>query len=449
VRFGRRLALFFVLIVLVPAVALVVVLLAVSEDSRRGKADAQLAAGVDTAFALYQERVAGADAVARQLARDPELSTALNDLDRARLKAFAQSAVRRPDVTAIEVEAVDGIPMAVAGTDDAFAFTEVALRQGGREVGTLKVSSTLAADYTAELHRLTDREVVVSREGIPLSSTVTPPAEPIEAGETRDLTLGEDEFRARLLALNSVDDETVLLAGPRKVGGFLGIGWPTGLLLIGFLLLAAFFAYGLARALTGLYTRVAAEAVTDPLTGLWNRRRMSEALVQEVDRAIRFDRNLSLVIFDVDDFKAINDSEGHPQGDLVLRKVADVVRERARSIDVAARYGGDEIALILFETDFEGAAILAERLRTGVREADIRSRGGDAMRVTISIGVATLPDSAGDVDSFIDAADRALLRAKRAGKDQIRTAPARNAGGGGKAPRGENGPAGRERRAAS
>ena len=71
------------------------------------------------------------------------------------------------------------------------------------------------------------------------------------------------------------------------------------------------------------------------------------------------------------------------------------------------------------------------------------------MRVTISIGVATLPDSAGDVDSLIDAADRALLRAKRAGKDQIRTAPARNAGGGGKAPRGENGPAGRERRAAS
>jgi diguanylate cyclase (GGDEF)-like protein len=424
VSFGRRLALFFLLIVLVPALALVAVLLAVSQDSRRGKADARLAAGLDTAVALYDERVANADAAARVLAGDPELSIGLNPLDRARLAAFAESAALRADVEAVEVEATDGALVAAAGSEDAFAFTELALRQGGEEVGTLKVSSTPASEYAAELGGLTDREIVVSRDGVPLSSTVTPPAEPIEPGETRDLTLDQNEFRAHLLALD--DDETVLLAGPPRFGGFLPIGGISVLLLIGALLVAAFFAYGLARALAGLYTRVAEEAVTDPLTGLYNRRRMSELLSREVDRANRFQHQLSLLIFDIDDFKAINDREGHPQGDAVLKTVADVVRAKTRSIDIAARYGGDEMALMLLETDFDGAVILAERLRTGVKEAGIPQRNGrPTMGVTISVGVATLPASAVEVDALVHAADDALLRAKRAGKDQIRTAPGR------------------------
>jgi diguanylate cyclase (GGDEF)-like protein len=425
VSFGRRLALFFLLIVLVPALALVAVLLAVSQDSRRGKADARLAAGLDTAVALYDERVENADASARELATDPELSIGINPVDRALLGAFAESAALRPDVEAVEVEAADGALVAAAGNEDAFAFTELVLRQGGEEVGKLMVSSTPASEYAAELHRLTDREIVVSRDGVPLSSTVTPPAEPIEPGETRDLTLDDREFRAHLLALDADDDETVLLAGPPRFGGFLPIGGVSLLLLIGALLVAAFFAYGLARALAGLYTRVAEEAVTDPLTGLYNRRRMSELLSREVDRANRFEHQLSLLIFDVDDFKAINDREGHPQGDAVLKTVADVVRTKTRSIDVAARYGGDEMALMLLETDFDGAVILAERLRTGVKESAIPLRNGRPMGVTISIGVATLPASAVEVDALVHAADDALLRAKRAGKDQIRTAPGR------------------------
>jgi diguanylate cyclase (GGDEF)-like protein len=425
VSFGRRLALFFLLVVLVPALALVAVLLAVSQDSRRGKADARLAAGLDTAVALYDERVENADASAQELARDPELSIGLSPLDRARLATFAESAALRADVEAVEVEAADGTLVAAAGSDDAFAFTELVLRQGGVEVGKLMVSSTPASEYAAELHRLTDREIVVSREGVPLSATVAPPAEPIAPGETRDVTLDQREFRAHLLSLNDDDEETVLLAGPPRFGGFLPIGGLSVLLLIGALLVAAFFAYGLARALAGLYTRVAEEAVTDPLTGLYNRRRMSELLSREVDRANRFEHQLSLLIFDVDDFKAINDRAGHPQGDAVLKAVADVVRTKTRSIDVAARYGGDEIALMLLETDFDGAVMLAERLRTGVKEARVPLRNGKPMGVTISIGVATLPASAVEVDALVDAADDALLRAKRAGKDQIRTAPGR------------------------
>jgi diguanylate cyclase (GGDEF)-like protein len=425
VSFGRRLAFFFLLIVLVPILALIAVLLAVSQDSRQGKADAQLAAGLDTAVALYDERAAEAEGAARQLAQDPALPTAIDTLDRDALTAFAETAIQRPDVVAVELDDADGNAVASAGTDEGFAYTELGLQQGGEEVGALKVSSTLAADYADELNRLTGREVVVSRDDVPLSSTVTPSADPIEPGETRDLTLDQRDFRAHLLALGSGGEETVLLAGPPKVGGFLPIGTASVILLIGALLVAGFFAYGLARALAGLYTRVAQEALTDPLTGLWNRRRLSEILPIEVDRALRFQHQLSLVIFDVDDFKAINDREGHPQGDAVLQTVADVLREKTRSIDLAARFGGDEMALILLETDFEGAVVLAERLRSGVREAEVPTRDGQTMRVTISVGVATLPDSAVDVEALVDAADTALLRAKRAGKNQIRTAPAR------------------------
>jgi diguanylate cyclase (GGDEF)-like protein len=188
--------------------------------------------------------------------------------------------------------------------------------------------------------------------------------------------------------------------------------------------------WGLARTLTRLHARVEAQALTDPLTGLWNRRYMAETLEREVARAQRFRHPISLIILDVDDFKKINDRDGHLQGDIVLERVADVVRDVTRSIDVAARYGGDELALILVETDREGATVLAERLRERVGATQIPLREDETMGVTLSVGVSTIPDSAADLESLVDAADRALLRSKRAGKNQIRTAPVTRPGRG-------------------
>ena len=101
-----------------------------------------------------------------------------------------------------------------------------------------------------------------------------------------------------------------------------------------------------------------------------------------------------------------------------------------RSIDVASRYGGDELAVVLVETDREGALILGERLADRMRSTEVPLRDGESMAVTISLGVATIPDSADDLESLVDAADRALLRAKRAGKNQIRAAPATRPGSG-------------------
>jgi diguanylate cyclase (GGDEF)-like protein len=207
------------------------------------------------------------------------------------------------------------------------------------------------------------------------------------------------------------------------VGGGVGVGRPATVILVWFLLVAVVLAYALARALTRLHDRVAEQAVTDPLTGLWNRRRMVETLDFEVERAGRFGHELSFLILDVDDFKQINDAIGHLQGDEVLEYVAEAVHEETRAIDMGARYGGDELALLLIETDREGARILAERLRERVRDGEVPLREGGSMKVTISAGVATLPDSADSLDSLVDAADHALLRAKRAGKDKIRTAP--------------------------
>jgi diguanylate cyclase (GGDEF)-like protein len=224
--------------------------------------------------------------------------------------------------------------------------------------------------------------------------------------------------------LDKDDDETLLLLGPPKSGGVLGIGRPALAILGWFLVAAVVLAWALARTLSRLHQRVETQAVTDPLTGLWNRRHMAETLEREVARALRFGHPISLIILDVDDFKKINDRQGHLQGDIVLASVADVVREATRSIDVAARYGGDELALILVETARDGAAILGQRLAERMRETEVPVREGGSMGVTLSVGVATIPDSAGDLEGLVDAADRALLRAKRAGKNQIRSAPA-------------------------
>ena len=422
--FGKRLALFFILIALVPTLALAGMLILVSEDSREGKADARLAAGLETAIALHEGSVAEALPHARMLARDPDLARAIRGQDQAKLAAFVAEAVGGP-ITAVEVLGADGSELAGAGTDQAIAFAETSLTSDGEPAGRLRVSVTTSVEFATQVRRLTKRELVVNREGVPLTATVVVPTVLPEPGETADLEVGEGEFRARLVVLNPAPEESLLLLGPRKEGGFLAIGTPAAAILIGFLALGVVFAYALARALTGLHAKVAEQAVTDPLTGLSNRRRWRQLLEREMLRAKRFGHDLSLLIVDVDEFKAINDERGHQYGDAVLERVAGILRRTTRAIDVTARYGGDELALVLLETGPEGAEVLAERLRKNVEKARVKGPDGRAMKVTISVGVATMPNSAGEVAELIEASDQALLLAKREGKNRIRIAPDR------------------------
>jgi diguanylate cyclase (GGDEF)-like protein len=412
------------LIAIVPTLALIAILLFVSEDSQRGKADARLAAGLRTATAIYRTRTADSAAKAKSLAGSQDLATALRAHDGAAEAAFVQRAAGQPPTSRVELYDTASNLIAAAGPTNSVAFASVALTEGGQLVGSLRVSVTSADQYADEVKSLTETEVVVSRAGQALAATVPAPSKTLEPDQTADLMAGGKEYRGHMLTLNATDHEDLLLLGPPKSGGVLGVGRGALAVMIWFLVAAAILAWGLARTLTRRHERIAQEALTDPLTGLWNRRHMAETLDREVSRALRFGHEISLIILDVDDFKRINDRLGHLQGDIVLERVADLVRDATRDIDVAARYGGDELALILVETGSEGSTILAERLRERVRDTEVPLRDGGTMAVTISVGVATVPDSAEDLESLVDGADRALLRAKRSGKNQIRTAPA-------------------------
>lgn len=173
----------------------------------------------------------------------------------------------------------------------------------------------------------------------------------------------------------------------------------------------------------GLHELVQRQALTDDLTGLSNHRRFQDVIEAEVGRGKRFEHSVGLIMLDIDDFKQINDTYGHQQGDLVLSEVGRVVRAGSRDIDEPARYGGEELAVALPETDLDGAYLLAERMRLAIEALEIpRLDGNGVLRVTASFGAAALPDSADDRSALVAAADAALYRAKRAGKNRTEVA---------------------------
>ena len=158
-------------------------------------------------------------------------------------------------------------------------------------------------------------------------------------------------------------------------------------------------------------------SVTDPLTGLDNRRRMTEVLQNEVLRSRRLKHSFAVLMADVDHFKAYNDTHGHPAGDEVLKRVAAVLRETMRDVDTVARYGGEEFFVVMPETRARGAADLAERVRKRLALAP------QAEAVTLSFGIAEFPTHGSAGDSLIRAADQALYEAKGAGRDRVVVAP--------------------------
>jgi diguanylate cyclase (GGDEF)-like protein len=177
-----------------------------------------------------------------------------------------------------------------------------------------------------------------------------------------------------------------------------------------------------------LHQTVQRQAVTDELTGLSNHRRFQESLAYEVERARRFAAGVGLVMLDIDNFKSVNDTYGHQTGDRVLAAVAGVLREQSREIDEPARYGGEELAVVLPGTDLEGAYNLAERVREGVAALSFETEGGEPLRVTASFGAAAIPESGSDQRSLIAAADVALYAAKRSGKNRTQRAQGVSAG---------------------
>jgi diguanylate cyclase (GGDEF)-like protein len=475
VSFRNRLGLFFVLIVIVPMIAVAVLLFGLVGKSEQSMGEADIGARhrvATTIFATHQmeaERL-----LARIAGSDKVLRAALLEGDTGRAQRRAEQIIATRGVERIVLVRDRGVVLK-AGDKTAIAAASLELRSKKASLGTLYLSTVDAPSYAREVQRLTRLRVVVRNGGRQLATTL-PGAEnvkpPRENGRT--VTLDGAEY-----GVNSF--RPAGLPGQRI--GVLTLGLPeattdqTGRLtiagiLIGFLLLALACAALVSRSLqdqlagfldaarklaggdfsaqvttvgkdefAGLgeeFNKMARElkrridelreavheSLTDDLTGLPNRRAFDVRFSNRVRDLQRLGGQLGLVLLDLDNFKNINDTYGHPQGDVVLRAAAGVLRDTSREIDNPARYGGEEFALLLPGTDLQGAYELAERVRRGIDALNIPLLDGSGMlRVTASCGVGSMPETRGDPEPLVAAVDAALYEAKRSGKNK--SVPAR------------------------
>jgi len=176
---------------------------------------------------------------------------------------------------------------------------------------------------------------------------------------------------------------------------------------------------GLSVANIGLREALRTQAIRDPLTGLYNRRYLEEMLEREIRRAIRSDQSLGLLMLDLDHFKRFNDTYGHDAGDAVLREAAMFLARNVRAEDIVCRFGGEEFVVILPTASVEAAASRAERLRSKLRDLTVLHQGRSLGAITVSVGVADVPRHGTSPKQVIEAADAALYRAKREGRDRV------------------------------
>jgi diguanylate cyclase (GGDEF)-like protein len=169
-----------------------------------------------------------------------------------------------------------------------------------------------------------------------------------------------------------------------------------------------------------LHEQTVALSITDPLTGLYNRRHLSSRLAMEIDRANRFGTDISVLMIDIDLFKRLNDAAGHRVGDIVLQQLAGLLRSVLRRVDTLARYGGEEFVVVLPQVHKAEGLQVAEKLRRTVEEADFGlPLEGELAQVTISVGIANLPLDGANAERLLDCADAALYASKRAGRNQV------------------------------
>jgi diguanylate cyclase (GGDEF)-like protein len=633
--FRRRLTLFFLLIVVLPMIAVAIIVVQVSGESQTGKADARLAAGLETSLSLYDSEVREAGRATSEAARDPRLADALAGGDR---EAFRAAAPEVADAAGLETLALldsGGEEVTSVGAADPIAAAEVMLEGAG--AGSLVGSTTSAEAFAKRVRERTGDDAAVSVDGRSLASTVPlrglalpsegasetvevedseqraasailPGPGPADArltlfapleepGITADEPLvavalaiflvvalgfvglllrtlqgqvramfdaarrigggdfsrkvpveGEDEMAGLAREFNKMSDQLAaqmddlrrqrveLDESVRRLGAAFASGLDRRALLeiVAETALSACEAdaaridlagspdgaietgradgtdvreamraaesqalrergageasrgqvHALAQPLSqvgseevglgvmaiaradgerfsaehrevlrylvgqasvsieniGLHELVAEQAVTDELTGLANKRGFRDWVDTEASRAERFGHQLSLLMLDIDNFKAVNDTHGHLQGDEVLRTIGRILQRESRGIDEPARYGGEEFAVGLPETNLQGATEVAERIRASIEETEIPMvSGGGSMKVTASLGVATMPDMAADVTNLVGVADEALYRAKRGGKNRVEVASASGAREGADPPLGGDG----------
>jgi diguanylate cyclase (GGDEF)-like protein len=169
------------------------------------------------------------------------------------------------------------------------------------------------------------------------------------------------------------------------------------------------------------------QSIRDPLTGLFNRRYMEEALARDLRRAARNDEGVTALMFDVDRFKQFNDTFGHHAGDTVLRAVGDLLSRQTRGQDVACRYGGEEFVVLLEGTSIDAACKLAELLRQELKQLTAQHAGQVLGQISVSIGISAFPGHGATAEELLHAADQALYRAKAQGRNRVVVAIPANA----------------------
>jgi diguanylate cyclase (GGDEF)-like protein len=168
------------------------------------------------------------------------------------------------------------------------------------------------------------------------------------------------------------------------------------------------------------YDAIRRQVVTDHLTRLYNRRFFMNRAGEEIERSLRHQVALSVLMIDIDHFKDFNDTYGHATGDRVLQTVAQAIRDALRTTDICARHGGEEFAVLLPNTSGESAGFVADRVRRTLRDTRYTGLGlPPDVNITISVGVATCPRDATDLDELMELADKALYKAKACGRDQV------------------------------
>jgi diguanylate cyclase (GGDEF)-like protein len=388
--------------------------------NERAHADATLSAELQSASDELRTLADNADARVDDLAGSPVLQRAFLTNDRAAITRLARK-------TPNAVFYVRGRRM--AGTIPLVPLRRAtSLQWKGKVVG--RIVATIGFDHRlmsrlvgASQHALGDRLIAV-RAGVVVGS-----GERLHvAGRT--IRLAGERYRGWLIPVpNAPRTNLVALRPESRISAavrpyqqrvlYAALGSFGLLLLVGLL-----FGGPILRTL-GDFRRVASQATTDSLTGLANRWTFDEELALEWRRAERVGDPLALILLDIDDFKAINDGHGHQAGDDVLRKVGEVLAASVRQIDLAARYGGEEFAVVVPETDLDGALDLAERLRKALESEEIELQNGTRLSVTASFGAAVKGDLPGG-EKLVAAADKALYEAKRAGKNRVAPEPAKN-----------------------
>ena len=398
--------------------AIVVTLDRSARHSNMQQAQTEVAGAARVSASAFSALGADLRAHAGELASSLSLQRALIAGDRRALERIARARKARIVVGHQRFDSLPAGPLLKA---------DATIADGGKALAHVTVGAPLDRNLVTLLERSTplpaDAALLIVRDGRVVAGG--PVGAPAKISHGR-LVFGKTAFIASGVATGPA--EIVAVEPVRAIEARI-VPYRRRLFLIAALTLAiaGALATRLGRPLARMFAdtaKLARQAQTDGLTGLANRRALDERLESELDHAHELGSNLSFVLADLDNFKQINDRYGHQAGDAVLRAVSAVFLESVREIDQAARFGGEELALVLPGTQLLGARRLAERIRRAIEDLRVLAPNGELIRVTSSFGAAAYP-TYGSVDTLVAAADAALYEAKNAGKNTVMTATAK------------------------